>query len=236
MGRVHRFSCAALLAFALATPAVADEPPAPPCAAGNHESLGRCCPDGQEWIPSCPCCFSVHELIKACDSAKTSTELSACLEAGASYGEGHGVPKDARRAADAFEKACRGNVAAGCMMLALQVEQGDGREANGVEAKRLFQQACDHGVGRSCYLLGIRLQEGRQGFAADRTSARGVLQTGCKTRYGLACWALAKDLEAGTTGKKDAAKAKEFTAAACQAGVGEACEAKASPTPPVKQK
>jgi hypothetical protein len=163
-----------------------------------------------------------------------------CYLLGQAHERGEGVPKDLRRAAALYAKACP-PYAYACEAAARALAATGGPDA---EVRRLFAEGCarvtyreertkggttttgiDHGAG-ACVDAARMLLLGRGG-PVDLPGAIAHLERGCKVRAGrAACAELATLYREGRGVRKDDARARELLGAGCDQGDGAACEAR----------
>ena len=90
--------------------------------------------------------------------------------------------KDDTRANDAFEKACRGELGAGCRYAAWGYRNGKGHEKDLLKAMELYADGCLLGNTPACYDGGLMLEQDRTEDASDQATFEYL-----KSLYGIAC-------------------------------------------------
>lgn len=75
------------------------------------------------------------------------------------YDNGEGKPRNAARAIELYDAACKGGVAAGCSNPGVLYETGDGVVADRARAAQLLKKGCDGGAGNGC--AGLKRLEAR---------------------------------------------------------------------------
>jgi TPR repeat protein len=106
---------------------------------------------------------------------------SGCVELGVLYEGGEGVPKDARRAFELFEKGCTSN--ADCEKLADAYAEGRGVEKDAAKAEELYVRACAAGTLDACF---------KARSPQARSNAERLLQQLCNSGVAGDCARLAK--------------------------------------------
>jgi TPR repeat protein len=76
----------------------------------------------------------------------------ACTDLGYLYDQGYGVVQDRARAAEFFDKGCKGKDGRGCTWLGYLVAEGAAPKSYGLP-KSLFKKGCDLEDGAGCYEL-----------------------------------------------------------------------------------
>jgi hypothetical protein len=163
---------------------------------------------------------------QACDAgqlvAGPGGDLSGCAMLGNLYENGWGVAKDAKRAAELYEKSCVGGDADGCYFLGLTCRSGRGVPKDVGRAAALFERACDatHDLGcgglaevGEAYLSGA-------GVSKDAARAAVLLERACDRGVGSACARLGEMYRSGSGVPKDPPRAAALYKRAC---VGENC-------------
>lgn len=137
-----------------------------------------------------------------------------CYTLGDWYRQGINVPKDARRAAQLFQRACTANVAIACNELGTLYEEGNGVAKNVSRALQLYQQACDAKQGVGCVNLGRAYDLGI--FVAKNLGrAAQLYQQSCDLNDATGCGRLASDYLNGTGVVNDATRAFGLYQKAC---------------------
>ena len=80
-------------------------------------------------------------------------DAKSCGVLGGLYQEGRGVPKDMRRAAKLYEKACTGGEGAACGRLGVMLQKGEGITKDMKRAAENYERACKAGYSGGCTLL-----------------------------------------------------------------------------------
>jgi len=171
---------------------------------------------------------------RACD-AKVAL---GCNAVGRSLAGGLGVPRDAKRAAGFFRRACDLGYTRGCVNLAvllLECEPSspkgcaelatlsvDGQPATRevVQARALLERACATDVG-SCGTLGALLLS--EGGTADPNRGRDLLDKACGGGDERACYNLGVAYREGKGARVNVDRATRYFEMACQGGVPESC-------------
>jgi hypothetical protein len=91
----------------------------------------------------------VDLLTRACDQGW----MTGCDDLGALFLRGQGIPRDAGRAAAAFERACDGGLAIGCSNLGLMHYSADGIPKDTTKGLAYLKQACGLGLSNACRWL-----------------------------------------------------------------------------------
>jgi TPR repeat protein len=144
-------------------------------------------------------------------------------ELGGIYLRGDGVVNpDLSRAAEAFDKACNKNDAAGCEGLAdLYVKGQGGVPLDLIRASALYQQACDGGAPRACTSLGILYT---QNPFRDFTRAAFLFQQACNGGDAAGCSNWGDALVTGRGTKKDRATGVRYLQLGCRQGNSWGCD------------
>jgi TPR repeat protein len=153
-------------------------------------------------------------------------EPTACQDLAMMLNDGDGVAKDPTRARLLWQKACDGNDAAGCHNAGFAFEHGIGGAKDDSKARAMFAKACGSSAltsedFESCAVSGSWLMTGRGG---TRDPKRGIayLQKACDGDSKL-CVDYARVLQYGIGVARDAARARELHARACNHGEPKAC-------------
>lgn len=96
-------------------------------------------------------------LTRACNQGFTA----GCQDLGAAYLKGDGTPRDAVRAAAAFEKACSGGLATACSNFGLMYYSADGVTRDREKGLAYLKRACDLGLANACR-WSKEIQDGKQ--------------------------------------------------------------------------
>ncbi len=96
-------------------------------------------------------------LTRACSQGWSA----GCQDLGAAYLKGDGTPRDAVRAAAAFEQACSGGLATACSNFGLMYYNADGVPRDREKALASLKRACDLGLANGCRWL-KEIQDGNQ--------------------------------------------------------------------------
>lgn len=129
-----------------------------------------------------PSSETVTKLVQACEAQQPQ----ACVELGALYMQGVGVPRDSHRAAAAWARACQRNVGSACFNLGMLYTLDQEMPTNAVKAAMLFAKACHLGDLAGCYKRALALSEGI-GVSRDVATAHTLFDRACKGGIVLAC-------------------------------------------------
>lgn len=162
-----------------------------------------CTPDGSRWEAGC-----------------SSGDLAACVSLGTTLSVSE-APADRARAAELFDRACKGGQASGCRMLAIAYAQGEGVKPDGSKAHALFQTACTEGDTIACQM---RCRAGDAVMCltlADRASRGGLdahraayyFERACLAGHPLGCEELASMLAHGSYAKVKMTRAEALSRA-----------------------
>jgi uncharacterized protein len=137
---------------------------------------------------------------------------------------GQGVDKDKSGAIALLDKTCQAGDGMGCVELGV-AKLADKKLAG--DAQYAFRRAC-YGGGEfeGCAWLGTLYVEGKGGMSVSPKIGAKFFEKGCKEGSARACAGLAELYKGGKGVDKDAAKAKELFAKACNAGDDKACKQK----------
>jgi Sel1 repeat len=108
--------------------------------------------------------------VVACTEQCARGNAWSCVVLGVMVVRGQGVPKDAARAADLFERACDADELAGCNNLGVAFSEAEGRPLDLPRALELFRQACYGGTKEGCTNIGELYESGR-GVPRDYAAA-----------------------------------------------------------------
>ena len=145
-----------------------------------------------------------------------------CFELGESYRKGDGVPRDARRAAEFYERACDGGYAPGCYNLGKSYSEGEGVGQDWAQAAELYWRACEGGYGGGCNNLGHLYAEAL-GVPVDRGRAAEFYERACDDGFAEGCYNLGDSYTAGEGVGQDWAQAAELYRRACSGDVALGC-------------
>jgi uncharacterized protein len=149
----------------------------------------------------------------------------ACSRLGTVYFMGEGVPKDARKAAERFDEACRLKLGEGCNNRAYVYMSAAQTPENLVAAMEKLAQACGLGFHPSCHALGtiylqlpddVRTRE-------DEEAAATMLERACGSDIADACFNRGFMYDRGRGGPQSAKLALEYLRRACALGSEKAC-------------
>lgn len=119
---------------------------------------------------------------------------SDCLGAGNGYATGVGAPRDERRAADLFVRACELGNGPGCTFGGRMYEFAHGVDRDVAKALSLYGRACKLDYLGGCYNVAVLLENGR-GVARDAARAAALYRKTCAAGSLVSC-AAASRLEA----------------------------------------
>ena len=145
-----------------------------------------------------------------------------CFELGESYRKGDGVPRDARRAAEFYERACDGGHARGCYNLGKCYSEGEGVGQDWAQAAELYWRACDGRYAGGCNNLGYLYAEG-VGVPLDRGRAAGFYERACDGGFAEGCYNLGDSYTEGEGVTQDWSQAAESYRRACSGEVALGC-------------
>jgi tetratricopeptide (TPR) repeat protein len=154
-----------------------------------------------------------------CGSAQT------CLGLGNKYRDGDGVPKDLDRAAELYDRACKGGLTDACDNLdnlGLHYAEGAGVQEDESHAVALYEEACDGGNLWGCTHLGDSFARGK-GVRKDGARAVALLQRACDGGLAAGCSNLGLLYQYGQGVEKDEDQAIRFFQRACRRGERTGC-------------
>ena len=150
--------------------------------------------------------------------------LDELIEGASSYALG-----EHSKAAELFDKACKGNNEEACHMLGVLYADGKGVQQNKAKAAELWEKACASAHPSSCILLGSAYYIG-DGVKKDAEKAKQLreksaelFEKSCNDGDALNCKNLAFLYYMGAGVKRDKAKATQLFEKACNAGDIGAC-------------
>lgn len=160
-------------------------------------------------------------------------DYGACAIAGARYQTGtHGAPRNPAIALDLYTRACDGNLATGCGLLAGVYLDGVGVPSDLPRAVSLYRRACDGGYAHACGQLGV-LYAGGRGVERNFSVAAPLLERGCAATHWGACGIAGRMYRAGLGVPRNEARGTELLQRGCSNGFAAACTALAEAPPPV---
>ncbi len=143
----------------------------------------------------------------------------SCNDLAEMVDDAKGGPRDAKRAAELYDIACRQNISSACVHLGVAVYAGDGLKANPARAVELFKNTCvgDTVNAEACSALGLAYSEGKGVEAVDVERAERLQRKACEAEYPLACSRVG-DLYLARTERReeDVLTAVEFYEKACR--------------------
>ncbi len=126
------------------------------------------------------------------------------------------------RAAQMFQKGCKGDDSASCTNLGRLMKLGRGVTKNDEEAAKLFDKACLAGDALACGLLGEATAAG-SGVPKDASLAASLFTQACSGGYNKSCTLAARAYQDGNGVSADKAKAAELFKKGCNGGDTVAC-------------
>lgn len=166
--------------------------------------------------------FTAAATLLPCLSYAQTLEPSDTFAAGLRYFRGEEVEKDARKAAELFDRSCNGKVAEACWALGLLHMAGEGVPQDQARAAILFSLACDGQIADACYLLGDQ-HFGGIGVPKDERTAASFFEKGCAGENLDACFALASMYKDGVGVPESSSRSRELLEAACERSHGKSC-------------
>lgn len=154
-----------------------------------------------------------------------AVDADGCNTLGWVYEEGRcGVPADAAKAVQLFQKACDGGSSDGCNNLGRMYYWGyGGIEMDERRASQLYKRACDDNSGRACSNLAGMYKSGMGGLREDSDMAKRLYERACEVSKN-SCSVLAQVYMDGSHGfNQDKDKARELFQRACDYGDSTAC-------------
>jgi TPR repeat protein len=152
------------------------------------------------------------------DAACRAGDLSSCVAVAWLYETGDGAPKDLRRAAELYSRACGGGVLAGCNNLGgLALAEGDL-----ARAMSLYAKACEGSFARGCSNQAW-LYEAGKGVAADPPRAVALYARACDLSDAVACGNLGAMVQHGNGAPLDETRATALYERACSLGDMHGC-------------
>jgi uncharacterized protein len=154
-------------------------------------------------------------------------EARACSMMGTLYLTGQGVPKDAGKAAERYDEACRLKLGEGCNNRAYVYMSVAQTPENLLAAMEKLAQACGLGFHRSCHTLGtiyLQLPDGER-TREDEEAAAMMLERACGADIADACFNRGWMYDRGLGGPQSAKLALEYLRRACRLGSETACNA-----------
>jgi len=164
---------------------------------------------------------------QAYEKACTYGSGAACVLLGRRFASGRLAPRDPKRAAELFRRACLWrNDHEGCARWSIFLERGVGGTADPALAQRNWKWSCEKKYGFACTLLGASFRDGRVGKPSPTKAAK-MFRLGCRLRDPNGCMLLARLYESGSGTKASKAKpsrqAQPLYQKACQLGMHQAC-------------
>jgi len=152
----------------------------------------------------------------------------ACMDMGALYLQGKGVPQDKPRAVGFVRKACAADPPApfACALLGRLTYNGDGVSKDLTAAKKHFERSCKARVGMGCHLLGEMFFKG-EGVPADKKRALELYRKACDESLHpskRACFTLGGLHERGELVTANREEARAYFDKACSMGHKQACK------------
>ncbi|MFL5354180.1 tetratricopeptide repeat protein [Archangium sp.] len=161
----------------------------------------------------------------ACDTQKrTEVARRACA-----LGVGEGCTQlgrvEGEASRDLFQRACEQGDGEGCARHGLSTLLGEGAPRDEAAGRAELQEACDKHpeVGCGIAVLGLTEDARRRDASPEQELLALFAQRGCDAGDGLACRFLGEAFHEGLGVSRDAGKAFELYARACEAGNGAAC-------------
>ena len=145
-----------------------------------------------------------------------------CFELGESYYWDAVLPSDYARAAEFYNQACHGRIAAGCFRLGIMHSVGIGVGQDEARAVELLRQACEGGDAAGCAYLGLSYFRG-EGVGQDRARAAELYQRACEGGDAEGCFNAGLVYFEGEGVPLDRARATEFYQRACEGGLASGC-------------
>ncbi|RAX58370.1 hypothetical protein CCZ01_02840 [Helicobacter monodelphidis] len=136
--------------------------------------------------------------------------------------------KNLKLAADAYFRACQGNVGAACFYLGVFHSNGTGVQQNYHSAKGFFARACELNDPEGCDALGnfFANPDPKINPKQDYTQAATYYLKSCNSEKGaMSCFKLGTLYELGQGVKKDITIAKDFYGKSCKLGNTNGCDA-----------
>jgi TPR repeat protein len=157
-------------------------------------------------------------------------DAESCYELGSLYAGGRGVPKDAEKANQLWEKACtRGQSRNGCTALGIVYLEGTGGPKRLAEAEKVLSATCARECVPACLRLASYLMLEAEPARRDTARAVWLISKACLAddvpSCVRACRAGGLALAKGQGGPADEAEAKRALTLACDGWDGEACSA-----------
>jgi uncharacterized protein len=186
------------------------------CLAGSAEA---CAEEGLRFFKEVPdrAKDAVAVLRRSCDLESGA----GCAHLAFLYATGSGklVPRDDRRAAPLYVKACDLGGALGCYNAGLMAEEGRGVARDISRAAARYEEACGMGSSTACTNVGFLYEHGR-GVKKDLSKAVALYKSGCDgtscQRSNLnGCVNLGRAYRDGIGVEKDAARAASIFQDAC---------------------
>jgi TPR repeat protein len=149
----------------------------------------------------------------------------ACSKVGTLYLTGQGVAKDARKAGERFDEACRLKLGEGCHNRAYVYLSVAQTPENLLAAMEKLAQTCGLGFHRSCHTLGtmyLQLPDGVRTHE-DEEAAATMLERACGADIADACFNRGWMYDRGRGGPQSARLALEYLRRACRLGSEKAC-------------
>ncbi len=166
-----------------------------------------------------------NRLTEACDA----DNFLACIELGAFYTLGQGVPEDRSFAYNLYTKACEGGAMLGCYYLGSVYAEGSGVTQDIKQAHHYYEMACTGGEISACNNLASLLDQRARKNPADPSSAKDIARArklyeqSCDAENTAGCHNLAVMLQEGRGAPIDLERAHELFSSACEQGEGAAC-------------
>jgi hypothetical protein len=130
---------------------------------------------------------------------------------------GLGMPKDAARASQLFQRSCDMGLAQGCEQVALLYQSGTGVTKDVPKSMALLDQACRGDDLNACNWVGVAYEEGKLApeVPKDEARAAGIYDGLCNKGFSLGCSNLGELARDGRGVPKDEARAFELFSRAC---------------------
>ncbi|MEO1270052.1 MAG: protein kinase, partial [Myxococcota bacterium] len=152
-------------------------------------------------------------------------QLDEHRERGDTYYYGRGQKRDYTKAAESYDRSCRGSMGLGCANLGRLYERGRGVEKSLHNALLLYRRGCIKGHGEACTLAGAMYDEGR-GTTRDLLRAAELFEEACETEDapdGRGCSNLGYMYDKGRGVRRNRGKAVRYYRDGCELGDATGC-------------
>ena len=179
------------------------------CGMGSDTSCARI---GASRLDATPSAVYPARLVDAIRNSCTKQKFSgACMELGALYITGNGVPVDEASGLTALDGACTSGELWACSNLGIQL----GRAKDSAEmALTLLDKVCKAGIAHACFHMGLALFE-NPNIPRDAPRALKLVVMACDLGHALACASAGRLYDGGIGTAKDPKRALQLYTKSC---------------------